>query len=96
MSKEVSICTKNTQQQKISTRLNRIEGQIRGINKMVEENRSCMEILNQISSTQAALKGVWLEVVRNHLNSCIKNGISSGKNFEDLADELILHLEKIK
>ena len=96
MNKEISICTKNTQQQKISTRLNRIEGQIRGINKMVEENRNCMEILNQISSTQAALKGVWVEVVRNHLNTCVKNGISSGKKFEDLADELILHLEKIK
>ncbi|MBE6451561.1 MAG: metal-sensitive transcriptional regulator [Alphaproteobacteria bacterium] len=89
-------CLKSSKQQKISTRLNRIEGQIRGINKMVEENRNCMEILNQISSTQAALKGVWVEVVRNHLNTCVKNGISSGKKFEDLADELILQLEKIK
>lgn len=77
-------------------RLNRIEGQIRGIHKMVEENRECMEILNQIMSCQSALKGVWKEVVRGHLQNCIKDAMKSDKNSAELIAELVSHLDKIK
>ena len=90
------ICLHNQDQKKLTSRLNKIEGQIRGIRKMIEEDRSCTEVLNQIASSQAALKGVWLEVVRGHLQNCVKNGIKTGKNFEALTEELITHFTKIK
>ncbi len=92
----MAFCLNEQEQQKLSLRLNRIEGQVRGINKMIYQQRDCIEVLNQIASLQAALKGVWLEVVRGHLKTCVKNGLISDKNFEDLADELVAHLGKIK
>ncbi len=81
---------------KLKMRLNRLEGQLRGINKMITDGRDCMEILNQISSCQAALKGVWREVVRGHLQNCIKEALKTDKNSALLIDELIEHLDKIK
>lgn len=81
---------------KLQTRLNRLEGQIRGINKMISEERDCIEILNQIASCQSALKGVWKEVVRGHLQNCIKNALDLNKNGDSLIKELVEHLDKIK
>lgn len=92
----MSFCCNDEEKKKLATRLNRIEGQIRGINKMVAENRDCMEILNQIISCQAALKGVWKEVVRGHLQNCITDALKTGKNSAALIDELAEHLEKMK
>ena len=92
----MTFCLHNNEQKKLTSRLNKIEGQVRGIHKMIEDDRNCTEILNQIASCQAALKGVWLEVVRGHLQNCVKNGIKNGRDFETLTDELIYHLTKIK
>ena len=63
---------------------------------MITENRDCMEILNQITSAQSALKGVWKEVVRGHLQNCIKDALKNNKDSQTLIDELIEHLDKIK
>ena len=52
-------------------RLRRIEGQVRGLQKMVEEDRYCPDILTQISSVQEALRAVGRELVRNHLRHCV-------------------------
>ncbi len=92
----MSFCCNNEEKRKLEVRLNRIEGQIRGINKMISEDRDCMEILNQIVSCQSALKGVWKEVVRGHLQNCITDALKTGKNSAVLIDELAEHLEKMK
>jgi CsoR family transcriptional regulator, copper-sensing transcriptional repressor len=59
-------------------RLRRIEGQVRGIHRMVEEERYCPDILVQIASIQEALRGVSREVMRNHLRHCAAEAVREG------------------
>jgi len=59
-------------------RLNRIEGQIKGIKKMVEEGRYCVEVLGQISAVQEALRGVGKLIMRNYLENCVTTSLRSG------------------
>ena len=92
----MSFCYTEDDKKRLTARLNRIEGQVRGINKMVTENRDCMEILNQITSTHSALKGVWKEVVLGHLQNCIKDALKNNKDSQALIDELVEHLNKMK
>jgi DNA-binding FrmR family transcriptional regulator len=72
-------------------RLNRIEGQMRGIHRMVEEDRYCADILMQISSAQEALRAVARSLMRNHLAHCASHSIRSGSEEEREAmyDELL-------
>jgi CsoR family transcriptional regulator, copper-sensing transcriptional repressor len=71
-------------------RLRRIEGQVRGLQKMVEEDRYCADILTQISSVQEALRGVGKELMRNHLKHCATAAIRSGEgDAESMYDELV-------
>ena len=71
-------------------RLRRIEGQVRGLQKMVEDDRYCAEILTQISSVHEALRAVGRELMRNHLKHCATYAITSGpKQAEAMYDELI-------
>lgn len=71
-------------------RLRRIEGQVRGLQKMVEEDRYCADILTQISSVQEALRGVSRELMRNHLKHCATHAIRGGEeSAEAMYDELI-------
>jgi DNA-binding FrmR family transcriptional regulator len=62
----------------ISTRLRRIEGQVRGLQKMVEEERYCADVLMQLSSVQEALRGVGRGLLHNHLKHCVTGAIRSG------------------
>ena len=66
------------QQQAIVTRLNRIEGQVRGIRRMVEEPRRCIEILQQLSAAEAALNRVSFTVFRFHVEKCVPEGVDKG------------------
>ena len=59
-------------------RLSRIEGQIKGIKKMVEEGRYCVEVLGQISAVHEALRGVGKLVMRNYLENCVTSSLRSG------------------
>ncbi len=59
-------------------RLNRIEGQVKGVGRMLEGERPCMEVLQQLASVQAALKGVTKTVLRNYLERCATDAIRSG------------------
>ena len=59
-------------------RLNRIEGQVRGVGRMVEGERPCLEVLQQLASVQAALKGLTKTVLRNYLERCATDAIRSG------------------
>ena len=72
-------------------RLRRIEGQVRGLQKMVEEDRYCPDILTQISSVQEALRAVGRELMRNHLKHCATQALRSGDGeaAEATYDELI-------
>jgi CsoR family transcriptional regulator, copper-sensing transcriptional repressor len=72
-------------------RLSRIEGQIRGIQRMVEEDRYCADILTQVSSAQEALRAVARALMRNHLSHCATQAIRSGSTEERQAmyDELL-------
>lgn len=59
-------------------RLNRIEGQIRGIKRMVEEGRYCVDVLGQISAAHEGLRGVGKLIMRNYLENCVTTSLKSG------------------
>jgi CsoR family transcriptional regulator, copper-sensing transcriptional repressor len=72
------------------TRLRRIEGQVRGVQRMVEEDRYCADIMTQIASVQEALRAVGRELMRNHLKHCASTAIRAGDERADaMYDELI-------
>lgn len=71
-------------------RLRRIEGQVRGLQRMVEEDRYCADILTQISSVHEALRSVGRELMRNHLKHCAASAIRAGEEEADaMYDELV-------
>ena len=65
-------------QRDLQDRLARIEGQVRGVAKMLEGQRLCLDVLQQLASVQAALKGVTKSVLRNYLERCATDAIKSG------------------
>jgi len=79
-------------------RLRRIEGQIRGLQKMVEEDRYCADIITQVASVQEALRGVARSLMRNHLHHCAAKALRSRKNeeaetmYDELLDLIYAHL----
>ena len=75
------------QRERMQTRLNRIEGQVRGVARMLEDQRPCIEVLQQLASVQAALRGVTKNVLRNYLERCASDAIRSGDR--DIYDELM-------
>ena len=74
-------------------RLNRIEGQIRGIKSMVEDERYCVDILTQVSAVQAALNSFNKVLLSNHIKSCVVEQIQEG-NLEAV-DELCMTIQKV-
>ncbi len=81
---------------KLLNRLNRVEGQVRGIGRMVEEDRYCIDVLTQIRAVRAALAKVESEMLKAHLDHCIESAIVSGDTSEQRkkASELIELLER--
>lgn len=76
-------------------RLKRIEGQVRGIHKMIEGERYCADVLVQISSIQEALRGVSKELLRNHLKHCATHELSQGgAHASNMVDELVELMHK--
>jgi CsoR family transcriptional regulator, copper-sensing transcriptional repressor len=78
-------------------RLRRIEGQIRGLQRMVEEDRYCPEIIVQVASAQEALRGVGRQLLRNHLKHCATDAIKKGSveadaTYDELLDLIYRHL----
>jgi DNA-binding FrmR family transcriptional regulator len=79
-------------QQSALRRLRRIEGQVRGLQKMVEEGRYCADVLTQVASVQEALGGVAKLLLKNHLKHCVTHAIVSGdavdadQKFEELVE----------
>ena len=74
-------------------RLNRIEGQIRGIRKMVEESAYCTDILIQVQAASSALNSFSKELLSNHIKTCVADDIRAGK--DETVDELVATLSKL-
>lgn len=62
----------------LATRIHRIEGQIRGIGKMIDEDRYCVDILTQLTAVQSALDALGLKLLEHHLHGCVAQAIASG------------------
>lgn len=76
-------------------RLRRLEGQIRGIQKMVDDDRYCADIMTQIAAAHEALRAVGRELMRNHLKHCATSAINAGgKRADGMYDELVEMLYK--
>ncbi len=96
---EKECCFKKTKERSekeyksLINRLNRIEGQIRGIKGMVERNAYCTDILIQVAAANAALNAFNKELLANHIKTCVADDIRSGK--DETVDELVATLQKL-
>ena len=95
---ENSCCLKSTQrseeeQKKLIHRPNRIEGQIRGIKKMIERDAYCTDILTQSAAVTAAMNGFNKELLARHIRSCVADKIREGN--DEIIDELLDILKKL-
>ncbi|MBD5100686.1 MAG: metal-sensitive transcriptional regulator [Clostridiales bacterium] len=77
---------------KLTSKLSRIEGQVRGVNKMVQEDRTCEDILVQLSAITKALEGVAKDLLSHHINHCVVDSIENG-NVKDMLDKLQVAVE---
>jgi CsoR family transcriptional regulator, copper-sensing transcriptional repressor len=87
---------KRENKEKLLNRLSRIEGQVRGVARMIEEDRYCIDILTQIQAARSALARVETEMLKDHLGHCIEAAITGGDAEEQRrkAGELIQLLER--
>lgn len=81
------------QKDALVTRLNRVEGQVRGIKGMVEKDVYCDDILNQISAVQSALKSISKLILEGHMKSCLIERVQAGDT--EVVDELLDTIEKM-
>ena len=81
--------------QAIVTGLSRAEGQVRGVSRMVEDDKYCIDILTQITAIQAALDKVALELLRDHARHCLTNDAVQSHGSGDKADELVGAISRI-
>lgn len=77
--KKPAVPRTEAEKEKLINRLKRVEGQVRGIQKMIEDDRYCVDILVQISAIQAALKKVGFNLMERHTKSCVVNAIHEGQ-----------------
>lgn len=75
-------------------RFNRIEGQVRGVAAMIEEDRYCVDVLTQISAIQSALAGAAMQLLRDHTRGCVQQAIQSGHG-EAAIDELMQVMRRL-
>ncbi len=71
---------------KIQARLRRIEGQVRGIEQMVDDDRYCIDVLTQVNATRAALESVALQLLADHTEHCVTEAIRSGRGIEKVRE----------
>jgi CsoR family transcriptional regulator, copper-sensing transcriptional repressor len=79
---------------KLLTRLRRIEGQVRGLQKMIDDEKYCVDVLTQVSSVMAALQKVGVMVLEHHIQGCVRNAIAEGEHEEEAIRELIEVVER--
>lgn len=98
MEEKKCCCSKTKQRspediKKLVNRLSRIEGQVRGLKKMVEDDAYCTDILIQVSAVNAALNGFNKELLADHIRTCVSEDIKNGK--DETVDELVTTLQKL-
>ncbi|MCR5495012.1 MAG: metal-sensing transcriptional repressor [Treponema sp.] len=76
------------------SRLNKIEGQIRGLKRLIEDDTYCTDLLIQTNAAKSALESFSTEVLKNHIMGCVKKGLQNGD--DSVVDELIWTLKKLK
>ena len=82
-----------TDKPKLLRRLNRVEGQVRGIARMIEEDRYCVDVLTQVAAVRSALDAMALQMLRDHTHGCVQGAIRSGRG-EAAINELLVVVEK--
>ncbi len=91
---------KETSRKSIQNRLTRVSGQMTGVGKMIEEDRYCLDILNQISAVRSALDALGVELLTNHLETCVigsgddKHHCAEPLSSEELLEEVRLSLKR--
>jgi len=80
--------------QQILLRLRRMEGQLKGIQKMVEQDKYCVDVLNQLSSIIAATQKVATIIMTDHIKGCVRDALTSGEKSEERVDELVSVVER--
>jgi DNA-binding FrmR family transcriptional regulator len=80
--------------QEILVRLRRMEGQLKGIQRMIEEDRYCVDVLNQLSSVLAATQKVAAIILRDHIRGCVSDALSRDEHSDDYVNELITVIER--
>ena len=80
----------------LKKRLHRIEGQVRGIERMVDEDRYCIDILTQVGAVRTALESLGLEILEDHVTHCVKDALASGDEDTAVAksEELLAAVER--
>jgi CsoR family transcriptional regulator, copper-sensing transcriptional repressor len=78
----------------LQRRLARIEGQVRGLRRMLDEDAYCIDVLTQIAAVDRALDGVALKLLSDHANHCVRDALARGGDAGDKVDELIAAVER--
>jgi DNA-binding FrmR family transcriptional regulator len=92
----MSLCGTDQDKQRLVNRLHRIEGQVRGLCGMVENDADCIEVLRQVASVSGALRGIWTQVVGDHIRGCIARAVLDRDASDKLIAELVEHMAKIR
>lgn len=92
----MALCGTDQDKERLIKRLNRIEGQVKGLSKMIKNDKDCIEVLRQVVSVSGAVRGVWTQIVGDHLRGCIQNATLQNENRDTLINELIEHLGKMR
>ena len=74
--------------------INRIEGQVRGVAKMIEEGKYCVDILNQIKAVRNSIATVEGKILKTHLQTCVKETFHNNKDFEEKVEEIMKVLKR--
>ncbi len=80
--------------QEILVRLRRMEGQLRGIQRMVEEDKYCVDVLNQLSSIMAATQKLAAIILQNHIRGCVRDALRRDEHSDDYVNELVTVVER--
>jgi len=91
---EVNMALCGDDHPKLLARINRIEGQVRGLKKMVEDDRDCMQVLKQIAAASGALRSLGAFILEDHLKGCVSTAIKNKSDEDDLISQVIEIFQK--
>ncbi|SJZ42464.1 metal-sensitive transcriptional regulator [Selenihalanaerobacter shriftii] len=79
----------NKQKDDLITRLKRIEGQVRGIQRMIDEEKYCVDVLTQVAAAKAALMKVGMSILEDHTHGCVMQAVAEDEENDEIIDELM-------